>query len=243
MHANCSFGALTGDERRLLGTMRLFPFSSCLGRSLVQQTDIETNQATLFLNVYDLTPANNYLYWFGLGFYHSGIEVHGLEYAFGADVEPTSGVFQVEPRNCPGYIFRRSILLGSTDMSRSEFCSFMDLIANQYQGNSYNLIHKNCNHFTDEICHCLTGKHIPGWVNRLARVGCVVDTLLPGSAPGTPFRQFPESQMYPDDGSDSGASSVTDDSEAEDVDRRVLLSPHGNVPLSDRPVRLAKETL
>lgn len=68
------FGALTGDEGRLLGTMRFFPFSSCLDRSLVEQTDIEKNQVMLFLNVYDLTPANNYLYWFGLGFYHSGIE-------------------------------------------------------------------------------------------------------------------------------------------------------------------------
>jgi hypothetical protein len=26
------------------------------------------------LNVYDLTPMNNYLYWFGLGIFHSGIE-------------------------------------------------------------------------------------------------------------------------------------------------------------------------
>lgn len=76
------FGSLTGDEGRLLGTMRFFPFSSCLGRSLVEQTDIEKNQVMLFLNVYDLTPANNYLYWFGLGFYHSGIE--GIIHYFSA---------------------------------------------------------------------------------------------------------------------------------------------------------------
>lgn len=28
----------------------------------------------VYLNVYDLTPVNNYLYWFGLGIFHSGIE-------------------------------------------------------------------------------------------------------------------------------------------------------------------------
>lgn len=28
----------------------------------------------LYLNVYDLSPINNYLYWFGFGIFHSGIE-------------------------------------------------------------------------------------------------------------------------------------------------------------------------
>lgn len=28
----------------------------------------------IYLNIYDLTPFNNYLYWFGLGIFHSGIE-------------------------------------------------------------------------------------------------------------------------------------------------------------------------
>ena len=31
-------------------------------------------RALLYLNVYDLTPINKYLYWCGLGIFHSGIE-------------------------------------------------------------------------------------------------------------------------------------------------------------------------
>jgi hypothetical protein len=97
--------------------------------------------------------------------------VHGMEYGFGAHEYPTSGVFEVEPRSCPGFIFRRSVLLGSTNLSRSEFQSFIEHLSAKYHGDTYHLIAKNCNHFTDEVCKRLTGKPIPGWVNRMARLG------------------------------------------------------------------------
>jgi deubiquitinase DESI2 len=56
-------------------------------------------------------------------------------------------------------------------MSREEFRSFIEKLARKYHGNTYHLITKNCNHFTDDVCKSLTGKSIPAWVNRLARVG------------------------------------------------------------------------
>lgn len=94
-----------------------------------------------------------------------------MEYAFGAHEYPTSGVFEVEPKSCPGFIFRRSIPLGSTDMTPTEFRSFMEHLSNKYHGDTYHLIAKNCNHFTNEVSMRLIGKPIPGWVNRLAKVG------------------------------------------------------------------------
>ncbi|XP_008799764.1 deSI-like protein At4g17486 isoform X2 [Phoenix dactylifera] len=123
------------------------------------------------LNVYDLTPMNNYMVWFGIGIFHSGIEVHGLEYGFGAHDYPTSGVFEVEPRSCPGFVYRCSILLGHVNMSLPEFRAFLEDIAEDYHGDTYQVISKNCNHFTDDICLRLTGRPIPGWVNRLAHLG------------------------------------------------------------------------
>lgn len=104
--------------------------------------------------------------------------VHGMEYGFGAHEFPTSGVFEVEPRNCPGFTFRKAIPLGSTDMSRAEFRSFMHRLASKYHGDTYHLIAKNCNHFSDEVCLHLTGKSVPGWVNRLARLGNYFFCLL-----------------------------------------------------------------
>ncbi|KAF8406972.1 hypothetical protein HHK36_006093 [Tetracentron sinense] len=143
----------------------------------------DRNYAThVLLNVYDLTPLNNYMYWFGLGIFHSGIEVHGMEYGFGAHDFPTSGVFEVDPKSCPGFIYRCSISLGRINIPPSEFRTFMENMAAEYHGDTYHLISKNCNHFTDDISLRLTGKRIPGWVNRLAHlVNCntfVVDLAV-----------------------------------------------------------------
>lgn len=82
-----------------------------------------------------------------------------------------SGVFEVEPKSCPGFIFTRSVWLGTTNMSRSEFRLFIEDISEKYYGDTYHLMDKNCNHFTDEVSMLLLGKPIPGWVNRLAKIG------------------------------------------------------------------------
>jgi hypothetical protein len=41
----------------------------------------------VYLNVYDLTPYNFYAAWDGIAAFHSGIEVDGAEYSFGAVVD------------------------------------------------------------------------------------------------------------------------------------------------------------
>ncbi|MBA0810677.1 hypothetical protein Gohar_002647 [Gossypium harknessii] len=124
----------------------------------------------VYLNVYDLTPINGYAYWFGLGIYHSGVQVHGVEYGFGAHEHSATGIFEVEPRQCPGFTFRKSILIGRTDLGPKDVRSFMEKLATDYSGNTYHLITKNCNHFCNDVCIQLTGKPIPSWVNRLARL-------------------------------------------------------------------------
>ncbi|KVH93808.1 protein of unknown function DUF862, eukaryotic [Cynara cardunculus var. scolymus] len=154
----------------------------------------------IFLNVYDLTPFNSYSIWLGFGIFHTGIEVYGMEYGFGAHDYPISGVFEVEPKSCPGFIYRTSISLGHIGMTAGEFREFIETMASDYHGDTYHLISKNCNHFTDDISQRLTGKRIPGWVNRLAKLD--------------------------DDGSDSGSSvSSHEGSESDVMDQKVLLSP------------------
>lgn len=191
--------------------------------SKVKSDNDDSKSTPVYLNVYDLTPMNGYVYWAGLGIFHSGVEgmfrshvfvtcfyfpyliwfllvseefamclsfclvawnlflnsdqlcsyltVHGVEYAFGAHDYSSSGVFEVEPRQCPGFKFRKSILVGTTSLDAAHVREFMERQAANYNGDTYHLIVKNCNHFCKDICYKLTGKRIPKWVNRLAKLG------------------------------------------------------------------------
>ncbi|OIW19741.1 hypothetical protein TanjilG_18551 [Lupinus angustifolius] len=184
------------------------------------------NSSLVVLNVYDLTPINNYMYWFGVGIYHSGIQVHGKEYGFGAHDFPASGVFEVEPRTCPGFIYRTSITLGQTNMSASEFRTFIEIMSCKYHGDTYHLISKNCNHFTDDVSFRLTGKQIPGWVNRLAKLGALCSCLLPESLQVTSVKQLPEYHEFSEDEFVESLSTATprESTEIEEEQQKHLLS-------------------
>ncbi|MCO5553327.1 hypothetical protein L7F22_006848 [Adiantum nelumboides] len=186
------------------------------------------NRSTpIYLNVYDVTHLNRYLYWLGLGIFHSGIEVHGVEYAFGAHDYSSSGVFEVEPRNCPGFVFRRAITIGTTDKDSVEVQEFMEQLSLHYAGDSYNLISKNCNHFTNDVCMKLTQNSAPGWVNRLAHIGAFCSCLLPESLQLTSVRQSAEYHIYDENGDDDLPRVQQVD--YYDQGQRLLTAPNGDM--------------
>ncbi|KAE9621293.1 hypothetical protein Lal_00023560 [Lupinus albus] len=171
----------------------------------------------VYLNVYDLTTINGYAYWFGLGVYHSGVQVHDVEYAFGAHEYPSTGIFEGEPKRCHGFRFRKTIAIGKTDMEHGEVKGLMEELANEYKGNAYNLITKNCNHFCNAACLKLTGNHIPNWVNRLARIGFLFNCVLPVTLNSTKVihHRIEDKQMQ------------------SDGDKQVLTNDSNNVTTSD----------
>ncbi|KAJ0819390.1 putative PPPDE putative peptidase domain-containing protein [Helianthus annuus] len=139
----------------------------------------------VYLNVYDLTSINGYAYWLGLGVYHSGVQVHGVEYAFGCHEQATTGIFEGQPKQCEGFTFRKQILIGWTERNLREVRRVMEELAEDYKGTSYNLITRNCNHFCKDVCVKLTGKSIPSWINRLARIGFLCNCIIPASITST----------------------------------------------------------
>ncbi|KAF5747098.1 deSI-like protein [Tripterygium wilfordii] len=167
----------------------------CLFPNL-KSTSYSSGNTPVYLNVYDLTPMNGYFYWAGLGIFHSGVEVHGVEYAFGAHDYPASGIFEVEPRQCPGFKFRKSIFIGTTCLDPVQIGEFMEDLSASYSGDTYHLIVKNCNHFCKDICLKLTGKPIPKWVNRLAKIGSVCNCILPEALKIEAVRHDPNGQLH-----------------------------------------------
>ena len=47
----------------------------------------------------------------------------------------------------------------------------LDNIKEKFSGNSYHLIKKNCNTFTNCFAEALLHKPIPSWINRMANIG------------------------------------------------------------------------
>ncbi|KAG0496848.1 hypothetical protein HPP92_001364 [Vanilla planifolia] len=150
-----------------------------------------------------------------------------MEYGFGAHEYPSSGVFEVEPRNCPGFVYRRTVWLGTTNMSPAEFHLFIEQLSEEYRGDSYHLIAKNCNHFTNDVSMKITGKPVPGWVNRLANLGSLCNCLLPENIHVTAVRHVPDSG-FSDDGSDSCATTL-EESDDEETGHHLLITSQGDM--------------
>ncbi|EDO32262.1 predicted protein, partial [Nematostella vectensis] len=162
-------------------------------------------QFPVVLNVYDMYWINNYTFNIGLGVFHSGVVVHGKEYAYGGHPYEWSGIFDMFPKCAemlgPEFKFRESIVIGMTDFSSEDIDHIVNEMGSKFTGVSYHLVDKNCNHFTSEftqvsIIHVnivvllstptpqpslnwlLCGKAIPNWVNRLANAGSYFPFLL-----------------------------------------------------------------
>lgn len=134
----------------------------------------------MYLNIYDLSDQNSWTYWCGVGIFHSGLEVYGVEYAYGGHEYDVSGVFATNPKDAPGpVLFRESVLVGYTSMSPQHVQQAVQEMGEQYKGNAYHLLQRNCNHFSNDLCRKLTGKEAPLWINRLAGMAVMLHCLIP----------------------------------------------------------------
>jgi PPPDE putative peptidase domain len=79
----------------------------------------------------------------------------------------------------PGGTWRTEILQGVTYCTDAEIEEVIREASHRFQGTSYNLLTKNCNHFTSYLCQKLTGKPAPAWLNRAASIGVALPCVVP----------------------------------------------------------------
>eukprot|EP00931_Biecheleriopsis_adriatica_P059110 TRINITY_DN35315_c0_g1_i1.p1 TRINITY_DN35315_c0_g1~~TRINITY_DN35315_c0_g1_i1.p1 ORF type:complete len:430 (+),score=101.67 TRINITY_DN35315_c0_g1_i1:47-1291(+) len=132
------------------------------------------------------------------GVFHAGVEVNGLEWSFGfSESETHPGVSCVEPRTHPQHHYRQTVDMGCTKVAAEDIADIITSLIEEYPGDDYELLRRNCCHFADDFTRRLGVGHIPGWVIRLARMGAGVDSLIQ-SAP----RPIQKRLGYIDDDSD-----------------------------------------
>ncbi|GAB5029733.1 pppde thiol peptidase family protein [Nannochloropsis oceanica] len=128
------------------------------------------------LNIYELTDEKGSGSWMrrvGLGTWHTGVEVGGVEYTFAQN-----GIFFHVPRMpivATGQVItlKESMPMGEHVGSANEVHGIINELREEFGPNAYNITNRNCNHFSDALCKTLVGASIPAWVNRPAKIASV----------------------------------------------------------------------
>ncbi len=133
-----------------------------------------------------------------IGAYHTSIDVRGFRYQFGANVgitrtaSPQGGGETADSIRFvpPNGAYRESIVLGQTWNEQGEINAIVQRMRdNGFRGDTYHLVRRNCNHFSETFAtalilgnELLEGNSVralekfPAWVNRLARIGSSLGT-------------------------------------------------------------------
>jgi len=118
---------------------------------------------------------NTFLRAVGTGAFHTGVEVYGKEWSFGFTNDGSSGIFSCPPRCCKTHAYREAIPMGETFMSQVEVEALLVRLEHDWRGAQYDVLRRNCTHFSEEFCRKLGVGPVPRWVGNIALAGRTVD--------------------------------------------------------------------
>lgn len=98
----------------------------------------------------------------------------------------------------PGGTFRCEIVQGLIFSPQAEIDAVIKEASEIFQGTSYNLLTKNCNHFTAYMCERLTGQPGPAWLNRAASIGVALPCIIPKEWVSPPDYETADGELIDD---------------------------------------------
>ncbi|KAL2154407.1 hypothetical protein VTH82DRAFT_3083 [Thermothelomyces myriococcoides] len=148
------------------------------------RSTLSLQKTEILINIYDLLPPgriSTLLWHMGTSLLHSGVVINGKEYAYGGhDRRGLTGVYWTKPQTCPpGGTFRCEYLHGFTLATQAEIDAIIRDASEAFLGTAYNLLTRNCNHFTSYLCERLTGEPAPRFLNRAASIGVALPCVVP----------------------------------------------------------------
>ncbi|KAH8837627.1 hypothetical protein MCOR27_001635 [Pyricularia oryzae] len=169
------------------------------------------NKTEIKIHVYDLLPPgklSSTLWALGTSLLHSGVVINGKEYAYGGhDRRGVTGVYWTKPGiEPPGGIFKCEILHGFTFSPQHEIDAIIRAASEHFLGTAYNLLTKNCNHFTQYLCQKLTDRPGPGWLNRAASIGVALPCIVPRDWVEPPDCDLADGELLADEDHDEDNS-------------------------------------
>lgn len=172
------------------------------------------------INVYDLLPPGKVatvLWAIGSSLLHTGVVIGDREYAYGGhDRRNLTGVYWTKPgQEPPGGTFKQAILHGFSLRPEDELETIIQEASHEFQGTSYNLLTRNCNHFTSYLCERLTGRAAPGWINRAASIGVALPCVVPREWIAPPDYDTADGELLDEDFEDERASMLRHDRQRE----------------------------
>jgi hypothetical protein len=114
------------------------------------------------INIYDILDVR-LLKTIGLGVHHSGVQIGDCsEYQFGDGY----GISVIEPKTANGATFSHSIDIGTIKQEIVD--ETLREMYTEFTCDNYDLLSRNCNHFTEQFVYKLTRFRGPKYLNRVA---------------------------------------------------------------------------
>jgi len=141
-----------------------------------QRADESQQGEIVWLHIYDVSAGtiqwvNSIARTVGTGAFHAGLEIFGLEYSFGFAGEGKTGVYHCVPKCNQQHRYRESMVMGKTSLSPADVRELVEQLRAEWRGKDYDLLARNCCHFSDAFCKSLGVGPIPAWLLHLAESG------------------------------------------------------------------------